>query len=391
MMRKIIGIDGGATKVAGRIIERIEAGKYALVKGAVFKTYSQHPSFLKNFRPVPLDKQIKAAANGDYQLAEREKFQGQVYVDSVADVIAQLSSDEDAIVGIAMPGIKTRSGMGMAVVANGPRIPDFCEKLQAQLQERGINFNREFPPLQNDSDMCAVGEEYSRIGTFRGVNNIYYLGGGTGTADAMKLNGELISFDSIKDWIAKSWELGDEKGISLERYSSMRGIQAIYADNDGQVDGSPDQILALAILGDQTAKGVLNKVGEKLGELIFERIETIFAGWQNRFQFINPQRGALSREHPYRGTLLDRIVLGQRLAELLRADSANIIKKPLFDVLTQRSDVLDSKARDHYQTNGKFREELIVLSTLRDAPILGVGIVAYNYYKNACPSIMAFE
>ena len=68
---------------------------------------------------------------------------------------------------------------------------------------------------------------------FEDVENAYYLGGGTGAADALKLHGKLISFDKCKNWIAKTWEMSDKNGKSMEIYCSANGIQSIYGDLAG--------------------------------------------------------------------------------------------------------------------------------------------------------------
>ena len=42
---KVIGIDGGATKVSGGVVEKINANSFKLISPAVDIKYAEHPNF----------------------------------------------------------------------------------------------------------------------------------------------------------------------------------------------------------------------------------------------------------------------------------------------------------------------------------------------------------
>ena len=331
---KIIGLDGGATKVSGGIVEQVNESTFRIIDPTIDIQYSDHPNFNPDFSSLPLDQQT------DVEISKAECRQGKVFIDCACEVIKSLTGNDPFHVAIAMPGIKTENGRGIASMANGPRIPDFCDQL-----EEAISLVLPIQRLESDADMCAWGEEYGEEGAFRSVNNAYYLGGGTGTADGLKLNGTLLPFDEASNWIGKSIKLKMINGKSLETYTSMSGIHALreFITDD--------------------------EIGSALGQLIFERISTIYSGWGGLF--IIDQN--LKSEHPYLGTLLDRIVIGQRLSQFLQSEEGKPTYKAVMKTLTNQCADAHSAISDHFLVNGEFDSSRIILSDLRAAPIIGLG------------------
>ena len=154
-----------------------------------------------------------------------------------------------------MPGIKTEDKRGVKAMVNGPRIPNLCEVL-----EKRLSLKKGILSIESDADMCVWGEQFEKTGAFRNVQNAYYIGGGTGTADGLKLQGKLLSFDNVGTWIAKTWELTTKDKTSMELFSSMSGINQLTVTKSHK------------------------EIGNMLGNLIFERIETIYSGWKNKFK-----------------------------------------------------------------------------------------------------------
>ena len=331
---KVIGIDGGATKVSGGVVEKINANSFKLISSAVDIKYAEYPNFNADFSPLSLDSQFEK------ETSSIEKQQGSVYIECVLDIIRSLTESESFRVAIAMPGIKTNDGRGIAAMANGPRIPNFCDQI-----EKALNLEHSIQRLESDADMCSWGEEYAENGALRNVDNAYYLGGGTGTADGLKLNGELIPFDKAANWIAKSIELKMPDGQSLETYSSMAGINE---------------------LGVSITDG---KIGTVLGSLLFERIVTIYSGWDNQFVIDRE----LKIDHPFHSTLLDRIVIGQRLSQFLQSEEGITIYHAMIAELKHQCSNAESPLSDHYLSAGEFNSDRFVLSNLRSAPIIGLG------------------
>ena len=140
----LIGIDGGATKVNGWILNFTENPQnFSLSEFNAEKKYSELKEFITDFKPVALPTQLQEMESQDFNLTENEIQQGGTYIQSCADVIETLANqDKDipVIVGIGMPGLKTDDVRGLSAVANGPRMPHYSEKIEKILfkQTQGV-------------------------------------------------------------------------------------------------------------------------------------------------------------------------------------------------------------------------------------------------------------
>jgi len=350
---------------------------------------------MPSFKPVNIQLQLGEMNEDEIDLTVEEKLHGKSYMYAAADVIIELVKQVGAdrvLVGIGMPGLKSKDKRGIVALANGPRMPDYCKVIEARVEAAGIVMDKPIHHLGSDADYCGIGEEYSKNGLFRNVENAYYLGGGTGVADAMKLKGKLLPFDQAKTWIAKAWEMKNSDGKSMERFASSSGIQAIYSEfsdilvpelNEKGV--YPPQIMDLYD-EDPAAKRTFNDISYNIAKLLFERIVTIYSGWRHYFEFVNSNRADLEEKHPYRNILLDSIIIGQRLGDLLEASKGkDVFYEPFFDFLTKfiaECPYLDGRFKNHYLKDDAFNEGIIKTSNLREAPAIGAGVDAYlTYHK----------
>lgn len=389
----LIGIDGGATKVSGWIINYSDkTGLFQISETNVQKKYSDYSDFDPAYIPVNIKLQLQEM-NSKIQFTNQEKQQGYAYMNATADVIIELLRkypEKKALIGIGMPGLKTPDKRGIAAIANGPRMPGYSEFVEKRIKKQNLALGSRIARLGSDADYCGLGEEYSAEGLFKDVENAYYLGGGTGVADALKLKGKLIPFDIAKSWIAKTWEMKCEKGISLERYASAGGIQSIYSKfsnipveelNNNHI--YPLQILKKAFSGDHAAVDTINDVSKYIADLLYERITSIYSGWSGLFSFVNPSKVLQNKNHEYNGILLDRIIVGQRLGDLINeSKDTSLLWNQIIDrlsVLIKNND--DKQLRDHYLRDGKFNVDMLIISKLREAPAIGAGVDAFLTYK----------
>ena len=174
-----LGIDCGGTKVMAQSV------KYNSITGLVSPgdfqlevNYSDSPKWNSKFIPVHLDLQRQEFSEGNIYLTQLEMDQGDVIVETIQDIISKSESDS---IGLCFPGIK--DDRGVVVMANGPRIPDFLDRIQ------GIG------SLPHDSDCCVLGEWKSTVGKLQNCDNAVYIGGGTGIADGIILEGKMIDFN----------------------------------------------------------------------------------------------------------------------------------------------------------------------------------------------------
>jgi predicted NBD/HSP70 family sugar kinase len=391
----LIGIDGGATKVAAWQVNAEDNGKtFSLGDKNAVVNYNQLPDFDANFTPQLLNTQLSEFRAHEIKTTPDEDKQGEVYISACSKAVASLAQSISAstlLLGIGMPGLKTADKRGIAVLVNGPRIPEYAACLEEKLKQAGISLAAPIHKLGSDADYCGIGENYAKHSNFSNIQSAYYLGGGTGAADAMKLNGRLLPFDDAKAWIAKSWEMQNDHKISLEKYASAAGIQYIYAQNAGrtlqEIQESklyPHQIAEQALTGDKPARQTFTDIANNLSLLLYERITTLHCGWQNLFSFVNAGRAIPQKEHPFLGNLFDRIIIGQRLSELMRSrPGQELLTIPLLDTLSRLindSTCLDEQTKAHHLHGTIFRSERLVFSTLREAAALGAAIDAYQRF-----------
>ena len=390
----LVGVDGGATKVSAWRVraETPEHPVFRLGEEHSEYAYARMDGFSPDFAPVDMQRQFADRDAGSIRPGRDEAAQGSTWVAAAARAIADVAraaGDGPVLVGIGLPGLKTADRRGLAVVANGPRIPDYCVHLESALKAAGTALISPVGELGSDADYCGIGEQYAADGAFRPVDNAYYLGGGTGVADAMKLGGRLVPFDEAKAWIAKTWEMCDEEGTSYERSISARGIQAMYARFSGTDEAELDrqrvfllEIARRSLDGETAARRTVELAGARLATVVADRIETVFGGDAGQTQFVNPARPALETDHPWRSTVLDRVVLGQRLAQAWADPAAGAAyRDAALPFLARRllvSRRLDDAARSLLlEDDGTMRANHIVPSLLREAPALGAGAAAW--------------
>jgi len=274
--RQLLGIDCGGTKVLAQSASfDSETGLVSPGEFHLEVNYSDSPNWNPNFIPIHLDLQRQEFSERNIFLTEPEMDQGDVIVETIQNVIFKSESDS---IGLCFPGIK--NDRGVVIMANGPRIPDLLERIP------------EIDSLYNDSDCCVVGEWKSTIGKMQNAKNSVYIGGGTGIADGIILNGELIDFNE-RDDVKRSWELIMENGQSVESCLSPKGMI------DQWNFSNKDKVITL----DQLSKNENSK-------LIFNKAIIAFSYLvQNRIQFFRSNN-----------SIIEKIVMGQRLG-MFMADS----------------------------------------------------------------------
>ena len=277
----VIGIDCGATKVMvqtasfDRELNRVTPGNTN-----VEYSYSDHSNWNENFLPINLDIQRSEYPDGSISLTETEINQGSVIIETIQKAISDTNTDS---AGLCFPGIK--DDKGVVIMANGPRIPDLVERIE------GIE------SLFNDSDCCVLGEWRSTVGKMQDCKNAIYIGGGTGIADGIILDGKLIDFNRTEE-AKRSWELHLPDG-SVESQLSPAGM----INRNNKLFGS--NINSLVELSESDGcMAIFEKAIEAFSFLIQDRID---------FFYIN-------------NSIIEKIVIGQRLGAFLMNDNQDLGK-----------------------------------------------------------------
>ncbi|MEM7517662.1 MAG: hypothetical protein AAF368_12165, partial [Planctomycetota bacterium] len=316
---------------------------------------------------------------------EAERELGRMWARGVAECIREALGpelSERALVGVAMPGLKTRDGRGIAVMKNGPRIPDFSDRVEEALEELGVALARPLPPIASDGACCGIGEQFGRCGSFSGVQDAYYVGSGTGLAEALKLGGRLLSLNDVSDWMLRAWQLrpGTQHG-GAENYEDVLSASAMrrrYRESGGawSATETPE---AAAGRGDPIAIELLTETARALADLIFSRLCVVRGGKNTRLGFGETHRDRRG-DHPYVGTLLERVVLGQRFARLYDTREIDpffrgVLEARLVDRIGSHPDV---ELRLHMLEDGALRLGRIVASRQPGAPLLGAAGAAWR-------------
>jgi hypothetical protein len=348
----LVGVDGGATGARAHAVALRADGTLELGPQAFEEDYARTPGF----EPLPLEQQ--AAELGAPRLEQAEREQGERWIEAVATCIAAVARGAGLPpwIGIGMPGVKTVDGRGLAVVRNGPRVPDFLDRLEARLAAAGLDAEP-IGRLFGDGDCCGLGEERAAEGLLRGARDAYYLGSGTGVAEALKLDGVLVALDDATGWFPRAWQLEDERGESVESGVSIAAVNRRWLEATAR----PKPLRPSAWPEDHTSEDVLavaalTNLGTAFARLVHRRLVLFGA----------------------RGRTLERVVIGQRLAQLwsderVRPFLARTAERELARLLALQTP--DELAAPYLQPGGaafgSVRPDLLAPSELRAAPALG--------------------
>ena len=382
----IIGIDGGGSKVSSSIIKSNDTSDFTITSLS-HHYYNEISEFNSIFSPVDMDTQLNEHNKEKYNIYDDEIVQGNAIIKSFYNSIINLNIEKPILIGIGMVGLKTNDLRGIGAIANGPRMPKFCIQLENLLKNSDIHLYKPIKYIGSDADNCGIGEEYGNSGLFNGIENGYYIGGGTGTADALKLGNKLIRFDNISSWIAKTWEIVNENNVSMEKFASLQGIQSLYSYySKTPINTLQDksiyanEIFTRALDNDQAALLTCADITKYMSTLIVERIETIFSGWQNKFQLLNHKHRFLDNKHPYKNYLLERIIIGQGLGKLFhQSKNTPLLWDPLHNNIynkIKKSSVLPLKIKNLLFENNGLKKDFIMTSNLDNSALLGAGISA---------------
>tara|TARA_B110000438_G_C15815090_1_gene651580 strand:- start:125 stop:1309 length:1185 start_codon:yes stop_codon:yes gene_type:complete len=385
----IIGIDGGGSKVSAGIIESNDKSTFT-IKSLSHQYYYETSKFNSDFSPVDMNTQLNEYNKDQYTINKNEIQQGNAIIESFHNSIVNLNIEKPILIGIGMVGLKTKDSRGIGAIANGPRMPKLCFQLENELNESNIYLHKPIQYIGSDADNCGLGEEYGKGGLFKDIQNGYFIGGGTGVADALKLENKLIPFDNISSWIAKTWEILNENNNSMEKYTSLQGIQSLYSyyskisiNKLREQSVYANEIFSRALKNEKAALLTCADITKYMSNLIIERIETVYGGWKSKFRLLNPKHSYLEKNHAYRNTLLQRIIIGQGLGKLFHLSKETpLLWDPLHNNIyhmIKKSSVLPLESKNFFFENGNLKKEFIVTSNLDNSALMGAGISVVHH------------
>ena len=267
----LAGIDCGATKVM------VQSGVYSSKTNKISPGpinlefyYSDHPDWDSKFMPVPLDTQKSEYQSDNISLSYEEINQSNVIIDTI---VSSIKIIENHKIGLCYPGLKNHKGI--VVMANGPRIPNLTHHIHP------------VKSILNDSDCCVIGELKSTIGMMQDTRNGIYIGGGTGIADGIILNGEILNLINTVG-VPRSWEINVSSNETVETLLSPAGIIKRYNDQNN----AEERVLA----------DLLHK--EKFNKIMDDALKAFLKLVKVRERFFKSQNEEIQE-----------IVIGQRLGK----------------------------------------------------------------------------
>ena len=269
-----LGVDCGATKI---MVQSgfLSSDSNKIIPGPIHQEYhySDHPDWNEHYDPVPIDIQRFEYASDNISLEEEEIKQGNVIIDTIVESIANIDGHK---IGLCFPGIK--DDKGVTVMANGPRIPELNDRIN------------KIETILNDSDCCVLGEWKSTIGKMQDMHNGIYIGGGTGIADGVIVDGNLLDLNKVEG-LPRSWEMNINTKETVESRLSPAGIIRRYNKSNGS------KITTLIDLSNEKA----------FNEIIEKALDAFSLLVKNRIQFCE-----------IRGQKIQGIVIGHRLGQFLK-------------------------------------------------------------------------
>ena len=374
----LIGVDGGATEVKAHEVVALSRDPASpdgiptlrLGPGSASCLYDR----ARGFRPTPMPVQLLALEKGAIRPGGIEGAQARLWLEASArtiQAVAEQAGKSRVRLGVCMPGLKTADGRGIAVMRRGPRIPDYLDRLEKLLAEGGLALARPVARLSSDGEACAHGERIDAHGLLRGIACAYYLGGGTGLAEAFLLEGRIHGLDALSGFVLKAWQMEGTGGRIVEDLLSPRGMNSAYAALSGRKLplASADHPERRALAGDEKAALVLRDAAEALAAVVLDRMIALRRGFQPGLA----SRAASASVRITPNTFLERVVIGQRLGSLFAAlDLRPVFRDPVEEILARKIVATgDGALRKHYLEGSSLRADLLLGSTLRAAPALG--------------------
>lgn len=370
---QLIGVDGGATRVRALEVE-VDSAPGAVRLRAGARTASAAHRAVPGFETPAEQGLYDEPELGRVTPAERE--QAWAWIESTARCVLEVARARGAVsvlVGVAMPGRKTEDGRGIAFALNGPRVPDFLDRLGEQLVADGLELAAPLAGLYGDGWCAGLGERGAEGGGLGApLRTAYYIGGGTGLAEALVLGGEQLPLERVEDWFPRAWRMRWNQA-PLEDWLAVGGLNRRWAELSGfELPLEHGRFPEDQLRRDPRARELLEQTGEALGHLIAHRAVALATG-------VPPELGVLGAQS------LERVVIGQQLGRLFgdpRTHSAlRASFERMFDEQLRRTGLDALYPPDG--GGGSARRELVRVSRLPHAAALGAAIGALNEWSGA--------
>ncbi|MDA9946279.1 hypothetical protein N9E12_00365 [Candidatus Marinimicrobia bacterium] len=307
--RYVLGLDGGASKILSQLFLINDKNEIINESRPFEVSYKDIVNFDQSFIPVKLEIQKKESLNKSITIQPKELRQSKVIINAIIKSIQNFKNFDISAIGFCFPGIKTKNADGVSIMANGPRNLNMLHQLNKKINLE-LNCSINIKNIYDDSLSCVYGEKFSSKGKLNNCSNGIYIGGGTGIADGIVYQNQIVDITAEKDF-KKSWEIIADDGKSVEECLSLGGLSQKWNSKKMKSVESLNDLFLKAKMKNKKAEKILFSAGKAFNILINSRIP-FFKSKTN---------------YP------EKIVIGQRLGVLLNEKNhplKNIIKKNNF-------------------------------------------------------------
>ena len=307
--RYVLGLDGGASKILSQLFLINDKNEIINESRPFEVSYKDIVNFDQSFIPVKLEIQKKESLDKSITIQPKELRQSKVIINAIIKSIQNFKNFDIFAIGFCFPGIKTKNADGVSIMANGPRNLNMLHQLNKKINLE-LNCSINIKNIYDDSLSCVYGEKFSSKGKLNNCSNGIYIGGGTGIADGIVYQNQIVDITAEKDF-KKSWEIIADDGKSVEECLSLGGLSQKWNSKKMKSVESLNDLFLKAKMKNKKAEKILFSAGKAFNILINSRI-SFFKSKTN---------------YP------EKIVIGQRLGVLLNEKNhplKNIIQKNNF-------------------------------------------------------------
>jgi len=307
--RCVLGLDGGASKILSQLFLINDKNEIINESRPFEVSYKDIVNFDQSFIPVKLEIQKKESLDKSITIQPKELRQSKVIINAIIKSIQNFKNFDISAIGFCFPGIKTKNADGVSIMANGPRNLNMLHQLNKKINLE-LNCSINIKNIYDDSLSCVYGEKFSSKGKLNNCSNGIYIGGGTGIADGIVYQNQIVDITAEKDF-KKSWEIIADDGKSVEECLSLGGLSQKWNSKKMKSVESLNDLFLKAKMKNKKAEKILFSAGKAFNILINSRI-SFFKSKTN---------------YP------EKIVIGQRLGVLLNEKNhplKNIIQKNNF-------------------------------------------------------------
>ena len=307
--RYVLGLDGGASKILSQLFLINDKNEIINESRPFEVSYKDIVNFDQSFIPVKLEIQKKESLDKSITIQPKELRQSKVIINAIIKSIQNFKNFDISAIGFCFPGIKTKNADGVSIMANGPRNLNMLHQLNKKINLE-LNCSINIKNIYDDSLSCVYGEKFSSKGKLNNCSNGIYIGGGTGIADGIVYQNQIVDITAEKDF-KKSWEIIADDGKSVEECLSLGGLSQKWNSKKMKSVESLNDLFLKAKMKNKKAEKILFSAGKAFNILINSRI-SFFKSKTN---------------YP------EKIVIGQRLGVLLNEKNhplKNIIQKNNF-------------------------------------------------------------